>query len=58
MGRCFASTSGGRPDLATRWEQAVQSWCMSCFLDAIKTFITSSIDAFSTMLINCFCTQE
>uniref|UniRef100_A0A0A9F5C6 Uncharacterized protein n=1 Tax=Arundo donax TaxID=35708 RepID=A0A0A9F5C6_ARUDO len=54
MGRCLASTSGGRPDLATRWEQVVQSWCRSCFRDAISTFITSSIDAFSTIPASCF----
>nr|ACR36227.1 unknown [Zea mays] len=55
MGRCLASTSGGSPDLATRWEHVVHSWCRSCFRDAISTFITSSIDAFSTMPASCFC---
>ncbi|BAT96313.1 hypothetical protein VIGAN_08322900, partial [Vigna angularis var. angularis] len=55
MGRCLASTSGGSPDFATRWEHVLHSCCISCFRDAINTFITSSIEAFSTMLASCFC---
>ncbi|OAY73148.1 hypothetical protein ACMD2_12201 [Ananas comosus] len=55
-GEVLREDFGGRPDLATRCEQAAHSWCSSCFRDASSTFITSSIDAFSTIAASCFCT--
>ena len=55
MGRCLARRSAERPERATRWEQVVQSSCISNLRDAKSTFITSSTDASFTMLSSCFC---